>query len=87
MWDKMDDEKKAKMLEKLEEMGIDESMVDEHVMHIAKKLSFSIMKLRYSLDKKGVKADKANEVIEMLIKKAMEKDMDKIKEWKAEHSE
>jgi hypothetical protein len=87
MWDKMDDEKKEKMLEKLKKMGIDESMIDEHTMHIAKKLSFSIMKLRFILDKKGVKADKANEVIDMLVKKAMEKDLDKIKKWKAEHSE
>ena len=87
MWDKMDDEKKKKMTEMLEELGIDEKIVDEHLMHVAKKVSFRLIKLRLMLDERGVDEAKAKEIIEKMVGMAMGKDLAKVKEWHKEHME
>lgn len=91
MWDKMDDEKKAKITAKLAELGIDEKMVDEHLMHIFKKASFKLAKLRLVLNDKGVDDAKVKELFDKLVDKAMKKDLaefkKKLEEHKANHEE
>ena len=87
MWDKMDEDKKAKMTEKLVEMGIGEEMIDERLLFVTQKIYFKLMKLRLILDEKGLEEAKAKAVIEKMVAKAMEKDLAKIKEWHEKHKE
>ena len=92
MWDKdkmgeMDEEKKAKWIKKLTELGVPEEKVDESLIWSVKKTSFKLSKLRLILDEKGVEESKAKEIVEKLVTKALEKDLVKIKEWQEKHKE
>jgi hypothetical protein len=92
MWDKdkmgeMDEEKKAKWIKKLTELGVPEEKVDESLIWSVKKTSYKLSKLRLILDKKGVEEAKAKEIVEKLVDKALGKDLAKIKEWQEKHNE
>jgi len=87
MWDKMDDEKKAKLTAKLADLGIDEKLIDEHLMHTFKKASFKLAKLRLILNEKGVDEAKIKEILDKLVDHAMNKDLVKMKEWMEEHKD
>lgn len=83
----MTEEKKAKLTEKLKEMGIDESIIDERLMWKFKKVSFGLMKLRLVLDEKGVDEAKTKEIIDKIVDKSMSKDLAKVKQWHEEHKD
>lgn len=88
MWgkiDEMDEDKKARLMEKLKELGIAEEKVDESLMWTIKKISHKISKLRLILDEKGVEDSKVKEIIVKLVAKTTEKDLAKIKQWHNEH--
>jgi len=92
MWDKdnmpeMDEEKKAKWVEKLTELGIPEEKIDESLIWTVKKTSHKLSKLRLILDEKGVEESKAKEIVEKLVANALGKDLDKIREWQEKHKE
>ena len=87
MWDKIDETKKAEMIKSLKAMGIEEDMIDDKVLWVAKMVGFKIMKLRLIMDEKGLDADQVEEIIENIVAKAMEKDLDEIKKWHKEHKE
>lgn len=87
MWDKMDEEKKAKFSAKIKEMGIDEKIIDEHLIWKFKKLSHKLMRLRLMLDEKGVSDAKIKEILDKLVDKAMKKDLAKMKQWVEEHKD
>jgi len=75
MMDKMDEEKKTKMMEELEKMGITKDMVDERLMWGAKKMMFGMMKVRWSLKENGMDEEKAKETVKKMVDKMMEMDM------------
>ncbi len=78
----MDEEKMNKMMDELKKLGIDKDMIDDHTMLAAKKITFGIMKLRWMMDEKGVDKAKTKKVIQMLVDKAMEKDLKKMMDKK-----
>jgi hypothetical protein len=81
----MTEEKKEKLTEKLKELGIDESSIDERLMWGFTKASFGLMKLRLVLDDKGVDEAKSKEIIDKLVDKATNKDLAKLREWHEKH--
>jgi hypothetical protein len=85
--EEMDEEKKKKLTEKLKEVGLDEKIVDEHMLHLFKKVYFKLMKLRFHLDKEGVSDEKVKEIFEKMIEMVMAKDLEKMKEWYEEHKD
>jgi len=92
MWDKdkmgeMDEEKKAKWVKKMKDLGIPENKIDEPLIWIMKKTSHKISKLRLMLDEKGVDEAKAKEIVNKLVSHSLEKDIAKVKEWHKEHKE
>jgi len=92
MWDKdnkyeMDEEKKAKWVKKLTELGVPEEKIDDSLIWTVKKVSFKLSKLRLILDEKGVDESKAKEIVEKLVNKSLGKDLSKIKEWHEKHKE
>jgi hypothetical protein len=87
MWDKMDDEKKQKLTTMLKDLGIDEKMIDEHLIWKVKKSSFKLMKLRLMLDEKGLSEADTKKILDKLVEASMKKDLAKIKEWQEEHED
>jgi len=87
MWDKMDDEKKQKLTAKLKDLGIEEKVIDEHLMWKVKKASYKLAKLRLVLNEKGVSEADTKKILDKLVEGSMKKDLAKIKEWQKEHKE
>jgi len=83
----MSEEKKAKLTSKLKELGIDEKMIDEHLMWKVKKASHELTKLRLMLDEKGASKEDTKKILDKLVEGSMKKDLAKIKEWQKEHKE
>lgn len=81
----MTEEQKEKFTEKLKELGIDESSIDEKLMWSFKKFSFGLMKLRLVLDDKGIDEAKSREIIDRLVDKATDKDLAEVREWHEKH--
>ena len=81
----MSEEKKAKLTEKLKELGIDESKIDDRLLWSVKKVSFGLMKLRLVLDDIGIDESKSREVIDKLVDKAANKDLAEVREWHEKH--
>jgi endonuclease III-like uncharacterized protein len=81
----MSEEKKEKLTEKLKELGINESSIDEQLMWSFKKASFGLMKLRLVLDDKGIDETKSREIIDKLVDKATKKDLAEVREWHEKH--
>lgn len=81
----MSEEKKEKLTEKLKELGIDASSIDDRLMWSFKKASFGLMKLRLVLDDKGIDETKSREIIAKLVDKATNKDLTKVREWHEKH--
>ncbi len=92
MWDKdkmgeMDEEKKAKWVTKISDLGVPKDKIDEHLIWAMKKASHKISKLRLMLDEKGVDESKAKEIVNKLVGHALDRDLAKIKEWHEKYQE
>jgi endonuclease III-like uncharacterized protein len=92
MWDKdkmgeMDEEKKAKWVKKISDLGVPEDKIDEKLIWAFKKTSMKISHLRLKLDAIGIDEAKAKEIVEKVVNHSLEKDLAKIKEWHEQHQE
>ena len=84
----MDEKMKEKMMDELKELGIEEKMVDEHLMMGAKKMMFGMMKVIWSLKEHGVSDEKAKEILKKMTDRSLEMDMsEKMGEWKEKMAE
>ena len=78
----MDEKMKDQMMDELKKIGIDEEMVDEHLLWGTKKMMFGMGKVMWSLKESGVKEDKAKEILKKMVDRMMEMDTsEKMDEW------
>jgi hypothetical protein len=87
----MDEKFKEKIIEKLEEMGIDKEMINEHSLWAAKKMMFGIGKMMWIMKENGVPEEEAKEKIKKLVNKIIDSkkfsEMEEMKEHWHEHHE
>lgn len=75
MMDKMDPKMKEKMMAAAKKLGLDESMVDEHMMWAAKKMMFGLGKMMWMMKEKGMDKEKSKEIMKKMVDMMLEKDM------------
>ena len=78
-------EKKKKMAETIKGFGVDESIIDEDLMIIFKKVDHKINKLRFMLDKKGVIEKDVRGIVDKAINNTFMKSLGDVKEWHETH--
>jgi endonuclease III-like uncharacterized protein len=83
--DKLDEDKRTKLVDKLKKIGIAKEIIDDDMLWAAKKISHKVNGLRLILDEKGISDPKAKEIINKLVAEALEKDLEKVKEWHKVH--